>query len=291
MNSPLVSIIVLVYNHEEYIAQCLESILRQDYENFEVIVFEDQSDDGSWRKIQEINARDKRVKAYRNEKNLGASKNFEAALAKCQGKYVAMCEGDDYWTSVHKLKWQVEQAEGDSKVSIVYADYGKVDDIGNVLREKVLDSQPASFKLENLMMDHGPSTNSILFRKSVFPTSLPKEFHEVINPDVFVIGFALNQGESRFINLPLSMHREHQGGIWTSIDRFERGLHKYSSLYKFYRCIGHKELELKALDLFERQVILAREKESPFFQKFFRELPPARRWKLKVKWAYARANS
>lgn len=287
MSKPLVSVIVLTYNHERFIKSCLEGILNQDYENIEVIVCDDFSEDKTWEIIESIDDEKGRVRSFRNKENLGPSKNFVCALELCKGDFIALCEGDDLWTDYSKLTLQMEGMNADSSVSLVYADYSKIDDSGKEIAEKVLEEQPERFELKDMLSKHGPATNSIVIRKSAFLKKFPNTFFEVLNPDVFIIGFGLHSGKPHYINKVLSAHREHDAGIWTSLDRFERGLIRYSTLVKFYQAIGDRHLEKEALQLFERQVILAREKDREVFQQFFDELPISRRWALGLKWAYA----
>jgi glycosyltransferase involved in cell wall biosynthesis len=94
---PLVSIGMPVYNGEEFIQKALDSLLAQDYPNFEIIV----SDNASTDKTQEICInyanKDERIKYYRNAKNLGAMPNFDKVLEISQGKYFMWAAHDDLW--------------------------------------------------------------------------------------------------------------------------------------------------------------------------------------------------
>jgi glycosyltransferase involved in cell wall biosynthesis len=287
MSMPLVSVIVLAYNHELFIKSCLERILNQDYENLEVILCDDFSEDKTWEIIKSIEDEKGRIRSFRNKENLGPSKNFVFALEQCKGDIIGLCEGDDLWTDSSKLTLQIEEMKADPSISLVYADYSKIDDTGKETAAKVLGEQPATFELRGMLAKHGPATNSIVIRKSALPKKFPTSFFEVLNPDVFIIGYGLHSGKTHYVNKVLSAHREHNMGIWTSLDRFERGLIRYSTLVKFYQTIGDRRLEKDALQLFERQVILAREKDEEVFQQFFDELPMSRRWVLGLKWAYA----
>jgi|GEM_PF-4043841 len=287
MKKPLVSVIVLTFNHERFIEPCLQGILNQDYENMEVIICDDFSEDNTWEIIESIEDERGRIRSVRNKENLGPSKNFVSALKLCKGDFIALCEGDDLWTDSSKLSLQMDGMNADSSVSLVYADYSKIDDSGKEIADMVLEEQPERFELKDMLSKHGPATNSIVIRKSAFPKKFPSTFFEVLNPDVFIIGFGLHSGRTHYISRVLSAHREHNLGIWTSLDRFERGLIGYSTLVKFYRAVGDRQLEKEALQLFERQVILAREKDREVFQQFFDELPIRRRWALGLKWAYS----
>ena len=146
----MVSVIVLVYNHEHYVEKCLQNILAQSYLDLEVVVFDDHSSDESWKIIDSFQHKDSRIFACRNKKNVGPARNFERALNTCRGGLIAICEGDDFWVSPRKIELQVEAISRDPSVGLVYADYSKSDENGELIQGNVLDSQPLVFKLENI---------------------------------------------------------------------------------------------------------------------------------------------
>jgi glycosyltransferase involved in cell wall biosynthesis len=95
MNKPLVSVLITSYNRENYIADCLRSVLGSSYENFEVIVVDDCSTDRTYEIIQEFEKKDNRVKGYRNNRNLGQfqNRNYIASLA--NGEFLKYLDSDD----------------------------------------------------------------------------------------------------------------------------------------------------------------------------------------------------
>lgn len=112
MASPLVSIITPTYNHNCFIGECIESVLSQTYQNWELLIIDDESSDGTWGIVQQYSAMDRRIRAFRQEHQgiwrLRDTYNF--ALAKSHGELIAILEGDDYWPP-HKLQIQVESHE------------------------------------------------------------------------------------------------------------------------------------------------------------------------------------
>lgn len=109
MYSPLVSIITPTYNHEAYIAECIESVLQQTYSNWEIIVVDDCSPDRTFDIVQGYAKKDSRIKAIQKPirggpEGLHASYNL--ALSKAKGELIAVLEGDDYWPA-NKLEIQV----------------------------------------------------------------------------------------------------------------------------------------------------------------------------------------
>ncbi len=96
-NKPLVSIGMPAYNGEQYIRKALDSLLAQDYENFELIISDNASMDATFQICQEYAERDKHIRVYRNDNNLGFLRNFEIVLEKARGNYFMWAAVDDYW--------------------------------------------------------------------------------------------------------------------------------------------------------------------------------------------------
>ncbi len=117
----LVSVICITYNHENFIAQALDSILSQETNfEFEVLVGNDTSSDRTGEIINEFVKKHKNIVFLNREINLGANKNFIELAKLVKGKYVAICEGDDYWTDTGKLQAQVDFMENNPEYTICF---------------------------------------------------------------------------------------------------------------------------------------------------------------------------
>lgn len=110
---PLVSVVMLTYNHRPYIRQALESVLSQVTSfPFEVLVGDDASWDGTSEIVREYAKRySGQVTGIVRSHNMGATRNLADLFSRCRGRYIAGCEGDDYWTDVDKLEKQVRFLE------------------------------------------------------------------------------------------------------------------------------------------------------------------------------------
>lgn len=95
MAFPLISIIVPVYNTEQYLTECLDSITCQTYKKLEIVVVDDASTDGSSRIIAEFQQKDNRIKYFKHEKNGGICKARNTGLKHATGKFIAWCDSDD----------------------------------------------------------------------------------------------------------------------------------------------------------------------------------------------------
>ena len=105
-----VAIVCITYNHEKYIKQTIESFLMQKTEfKFTVIIADDCSKDSTPDIIREYAAKyPDIIKAVLRDKNIGPMNNFKSAMSYCSSEYLALCEGDDYWTDENKIKKQIE---------------------------------------------------------------------------------------------------------------------------------------------------------------------------------------
>ena len=117
----MVSIARASYNGEKYVKEQLESILQQDYKDWELIICDDCSSDSTVEIIKEFIQRDSRVRLIINEHNLGFVKNFEKAVKLCNGDYIALCDQDDIWYPNHISKLLAELTK-DNATQLVCAD-------------------------------------------------------------------------------------------------------------------------------------------------------------------------
>src|SRR5689334_4420836 len=108
-SAPRVSVILQTYEHGSFIAQAIEGVLLQCLADpVEVIVADDKSADGTRETVlRYATAHQNRIRALLFEQNLGPSELFTRALTEARGEYIAYLDGDDYWTSPHKLSRQV----------------------------------------------------------------------------------------------------------------------------------------------------------------------------------------
>ena len=89
------------YNGARYIKEQIDSILNQTIQKFELVICDDGSIDDTWLILEEYKKKDKRIRIFKNETNLGYRRNFEKAISFCRGEYIALSDQDDIWTSDH----------------------------------------------------------------------------------------------------------------------------------------------------------------------------------------------
>jgi len=132
--SPKASIWMITYNHECFIAQALESILMQVVDfNYEIIIGEDCSTDSTREILKSYEAKyPDIVKPIYYETNVGMMQNMINVLKKCSGQYIALLEGDDYWTDPLKLQKQVDFLERNLDYVLVHTNYNRLDENNNL---------------------------------------------------------------------------------------------------------------------------------------------------------------
>jgi len=125
VSNPLVSIVCITYNHEPFIRQALDSFLMQECDfPYEIVLAEDCSTDGTREICMEYAAKYPEIIHYIwSENNIGAVENEARAIRAAKGKYIALCEGDDYWTDPHKLQKQVAFMESHPEYSVTFHRY------------------------------------------------------------------------------------------------------------------------------------------------------------------------
>jgi glycosyltransferase involved in cell wall biosynthesis len=132
-NNPLVSVCLMTYDRAPYLRGVIDSWLSQTYSNFELVISDDASSDETPKICEEYVQRDKRVRYFRNEKNLNAPGCFKAAFGRARGKYFIWASDDDLWDK-RFLEDCLGVFEKDPELIMVFADMVDVDRSGNVLK-------------------------------------------------------------------------------------------------------------------------------------------------------------
>ncbi len=122
-SNPLVSVVMITYNQEQYIGDAINGVLMQNCNfDFEIIIADDCSKDNTRNVILEYVARFPNLFNLIFQKiNIGAALNFLELINKPKTKYIALCDGDDYWTDPLKLQKQVDLMEQNDKIGMVYS--------------------------------------------------------------------------------------------------------------------------------------------------------------------------
>lgn len=156
---PKVSVIMSVYNGKSYLPEAIESILHQTFDDFEFIIVDDGSTDGSSGIPDSYSKKDSRIKIIRNNRNIGLTRSLNNALRTASGEYIARMDADDI-SSRDRLEKQVAFLDGNPEFVIVGSNAKVIDDRENVIKEVVIPKDLAQRIRKRNYLLHG----SLMFR-------------------------------------------------------------------------------------------------------------------------------
>ena len=232
---PLVSVRVITYNHEKYIAQCLEGILMQRANfPFEVIVGEDCSTDRTREIVLDYGRRfPETIRVIISETNVGGFRNVLRVQQACRGKYLAICEGDDYWIDPLKLQKQADFMEAHPECPLCFHDAFTVRyDKGSLPDYYCPPGLAERLTIRDLIrLRFAVPTASILVRGEIL-ASLPEWRKDVRYGDLLARLWFAHHGNLAYMNDVMSVYRVHPGGMIMSNQSLD--LH-YSSIVDIYK--------------------------------------------------------
>jgi len=203
----LISICLATYNGEKYIIEQLDSLVAQSYQNFELIVQDDNSTDNTLAIIETYKNKIT-INIEKNEKNLGYAKNFEKVLQRAQGDYIAICDQDDIWNT-KKLEFLLQHI---ADKTLVYSNSLLVDQTGNslhkTLSQKLKNNFISSTEPLNFLYDNSISAHSILFKKELLQHLFP--FPKHIYFDQYIALIAASLDGITYLNENLVHYRQHE---------------------------------------------------------------------------------
>jgi len=265
----VVSISCITYNHEPYIRECLEGFLMQKCNfGFEVLIHDDASTDGTADIIREYQEKyPEIIKPILQSENqwskgvrmIGTTFNVPRA----QGKYIALCEGDDYWTDPLKLQKQVDFLEANPEYNLICGGFiSKVTTTGEEKIElkdveKSEDNTEKGFDitLERFFSQWITKTLTLMFRKSAYNFDDTKKYK--FSRDVHLNYELLKSGKGYYMKEIFGVYRIHSGGVFSEKSEREKyliGANVYKDLFRnnksdkllmktYYRFINHPDKE------------------------------------------------
>jgi glycosyltransferase involved in cell wall biosynthesis len=257
-----ISVIITAYNKGPYIKDCLLGVLNQDFKGeFEIIVADDCSTDNTNEIIQSLNTHYNfnKVKYTRHDVNKGLMGNFIWSINQAQGKYIALCDGDDYWSRQDKIKLQFKVLEEHNNF------------IGVGTREIIIDTRNigAAVNYTNMYFDYSESciikkedffstqqlpfhTSTLMFRNSEdVGMKLVRFVYVKISNDIVLYHILNSQGNLYFLN-EVTVNRFHNlGGITSDSEKrkVEIGLNFYFLYKQCANLYNKQDLRMKLIDI------------------------------------------
>jgi glycosyltransferase involved in cell wall biosynthesis len=178
MNNFLVSVFMLTYNQEEFIAGTIESVLMQRTNfDFQLVIGDDASTDSTSEICREFQKEyGERIKLLINDKNLGLIGNFIKTYEECDGKYVAILDGDDYWTDLYKLQKQADFLENNSEYSVVFTGFKKLFINGKMI-SKDYSNISLTTGFEDMIKKNYICSATVMFRNKKHTKDYPEWLH------------------------------------------------------------------------------------------------------------------
>ena len=166
MNEPLVSVIVPNYNHSAYLMSRIDSILAQDFDNFELILLDDCSTDNTSVIAQKFASQyPDKIHYFKYCENHGLMQNYKFLLEKAKGKYIAILESDDIWIDSFKLQKQVDLIETNNQCGIVCSNWIV---IGSKSEELERSKKPKKQDYSELLKTNFIGAVTVLFSRNFF---------------------------------------------------------------------------------------------------------------------------
>lgn len=222
MNSKSVSVVMTTYKHEHLIRQAVEGVLMQQCDfDVELILADDCSPDNTQTVIKNLidnHPKGSRIKYTRHLQNKGMIKNFIWAYGQCSGKYVALCEGDDYWTDPLKLQKQIDFLDNNPEFSFCFHD--AVILVENTGKESLrigdykIDETP---DLNSVIIQNNVATASLLFRRDALK-EFPDWYYQTDKDDYSIVVLLAESGLGKYMHEAMSVYRVHGGGVWSGIN-------------------------------------------------------------------------
>lgn len=221
---PLVSILCDTYNHEKYIAQAIDGFLMQKTNfPFEIIIHDDASTDNTAQIIRAYKAKyPELIFPIYQTINLFSNKEIniwaDITFPKARGKYIALCEGDDYWTDSLKLQKQVDLLNLTNNFSAVFHDAMIVDGNGTEVQQYYPKPKRDHITTKEMLWKHHIPTCSFMFRRELLELIDFRLSKDILGGDRFLELSISLFGPIAYLGYNMCAHRKHSNGITNSKD-------------------------------------------------------------------------
>lgn len=238
---PTVSICMSTYRHEQFIQEAIEGVMMQVTRfNIELVIGEDCSDDNTRSICAEMEKKyGNKIRLLPSDRNYGQNHNLARTLRACNGIYIALCEGDDYWTDPDKLQKQVDFMQAHNNYVLCFHRINTVDEQGKLLEIREPAEAVTHFRPAQLYHVFVP-TLSLLFRNCL--DHFPEEFFSVKSTDAFIVAMLANHGCGADLGFMGGCYRRHSGGLYNRL----------SQVNKFKQALQCRKM-MKRSDYFDRE--------------------------------------
>ena len=184
----LISICIITYNQQQYIRRAIDSALAQTgHIDIEIVISDDGSNDNTLQICAEYQQKHPNlVRVATSTTNRGVLSNWHQAIEASKGTYIALLEGDDYWTDPQKLSKQYAILQKENAIGFVYSDFFYLDEKNGTLIQGMNHYKPSNNLFEETLFSQAMVSSTLMFRRSLFESALFQQFmaHHFLTPDL-----------------------------------------------------------------------------------------------------------
>lgn len=212
-DGPSVSVLMMTRNHEKYLEEAVLSVLSQDLEEpYEILIGEDFSTDRTLDLAISLQKQHPTIiRVLHASENVGITSNFLRLVAHARGPFLALLEGDDYWTDSSKLTTQLQQLRNCPHAALAAA--------ATINRTSCLPAKPF-YTLSDLLRRYAVHTSTVIIRAEHLH-SYPR-YPDIVGWITMLMGYLASRGDCIYLNRYVSFYRRHEGGLWHGSDRLDR---------------------------------------------------------------------
>jgi glycosyltransferase involved in cell wall biosynthesis len=236
MNRIKVSACIITYNQQDYIKDCLEGAINQVLDfDYEIVIGDDCSTDNTLQICEEYAKKyPNKIRLLSRTANKGMVGNWVDTIQNCQGKYIALCEGDDYWTDDHKLQKQVDFLEQNPDYVLCFHKTSILKNTGEIV-DDFITKVPEKYQNVNDILEKGNfiHTPSVVFKNII--DEFPSAFYQSPICDYFLYVMLTQYGKAKYLPDAMAIYRYNVGvfSTFSSIRTREVTLELYICLLSF----------------------------------------------------------
>lgn len=256
----VVSVIMITYNHEAFIAEAIEGVLMQEVDfPVELIIADDCSPDNTNLIVENFlqnHPNGHWIKYTKHKSNKGPNENFLWAVNQTKGEFIALCEGDDYWTDRQKITKQLDFMDSNESCSFCFSNVFHVDECNNGLSIN-WPNRNENFIITKRMLgeEYLIPSPTIFFKSSFLNTRSMVKLKAAPLGDYLVSSLLLLRGNGFYCPDKMATYRHHKNGVFSELelhDKVRAGLETRRILFRFF--MGKARL-VSALILFKNSRI------------------------------------
>lgn len=229
---PLIAVVVLTYKHENYIAECLQSVLcQQGRFRMRVVIIDDASPDGTTDVVRSVisgHQNDRcEIQFHANQKNAGVVANLATSMRLVKGcDYLTFCEGDDFWISEYRLQKHIEFLAEHPECAMSFNSIELSDAEGTSRKVFEVHHELDSSELEGVELaeDNFIGNFTACFYRGELINLIPFRIFEIYTVDWFFNLYCSQFGKIGHLKEVLSVYRQHAGGEWSSRRTLDKAL-------------------------------------------------------------------